>query len=126
MDTDSGALRLLGGLAVKKDIRSDGTVYCLGTQTVSDEREKNNMVPLQAKINYDDYEFFKYTLKEDPLQKIRYGVSAQKIHKIHPELISTDQKGKMTVDYLSLHNLLINDILREISRLKSKLNTVNF
>ena len=113
-DTDSGSLRTLGGLAVKKDIQSGGNIHCFGVTTISDIKLKENVESLKdIEVNLDLYNFYKYNLKKDP-QRTEYGVIAHDLEDIHPEMIYKNSNGMLSVDYRSLHSFLINDLIQKL------------
>ena len=117
MDTDSGSLRTMGGLAVKKDIRSDGDIHCYNVITFSDEKLKDGVVKLDTNLPLENYRFYEYHLKKDSDKRKQYGVIAQQLQELNPELVYTDTNNTLAVDYRSLHSLLINDLLLKYQQL---------
>lgn len=104
---------------------SDGTVGLSGnwnaggsTYTItaanfilgSDRRFKTSIKPIILKGI--DIEYKQFELKSDPGQ-IRYGVIAQDLQKINPELVRTDKDGMLSVAYIDL-------LIKEVSYLKYK------
>ena len=65
----------------------------------------------------------RYTMKKDGKQKI--GVLAQDIQKVFPELVTTDDKDMLAVNYQGLVPVLINALKEqqsEIDELKQMVN----
>jgi hypothetical protein len=101
-------------LDVTGDIRTSGTVICS-----SDERIKKNITPLEnalekiSRLNGKRYE--KDVYFNNPEQKkskqnasaVEYGVMAQDVQKVFPELVKTDANGIMGVNYIGLIPVLI-------------------
>ena len=117
IDTNSGSVRTMGGLAVKKDIRSDGNIFCYDVITFSDERLKRDIKPLHADLDLSLYQFYEYSLIKNPSKRKEYGVIAQKLQKKHPEIVYQNRDGTLGVDYRSLHSLLLSDITQKMSLL---------
>ena len=91
-------------------IFDNGNATLAGTITTgSDIRLKKNILPLQnsltnlLKINGYTYNWID-TSKDKTLQM---GVLAQEIQKIYPELVRTDEKGMLSVNYMGLTPVLI-------------------
>ena len=90
----------------------------------SDARLKANIVSLGstlAKLLLIDGK--RYTMKKDGKQKI--GVLAQDIQKVFPELVTTDDKDMLAVNYQGLVPVLINALKEqqsEIDELKQMVN----
>ena len=82
----------------------------------SDARLKANIVSLGstlAKLLLIDGK--RYTMKKDGKQKI--GVLAQDIQKVFPELVTTDDKDMLAVNYQGLVPVLINALKEQQSEI---------
>lgn len=105
-----------GDTTVSNDLTVGGDVV-----VSSDARLKANIVSLGstlAKLLLIDGK--SYTMKKDGKQKI--GVLAQDIQKVFPELVTTDDKDMLAVNYQGLVPVLINAIKEQddkISRLEN-------
>src|SRR5262249_46362904 len=113
-----------------------GNITYTGTLTdVSDIRLKKDLVPLDKDsiINrLDQINTYSFRMKADPRGRIEFGVVAQELEKLFPELVETasDAMGTKSVNYVGLIAPLIeaskdlkskNDQLTaEIQTLKSK------
>ncbi|MFT5077357.1 MAG: hypothetical protein ACI85B_002426 [Flavobacteriaceae bacterium] len=104
-----------GDTTVSNDLTVNGDVV-----VSSDARLKANIVSLGstlAKLLLIDGK--RYTMKKDGKQKI--GVLAQDIQKVFPELVTTDDKDMLAVNYQGLVPVLINALKEQddkISRLE--------
>jgi len=79
--------------------------------SVSDERLKQNIVPLVDEALLLQLEPKQFTFKSDSANKKRYGLIAQEVKQIIPEIVLGDEEnGTLTVDYASLIPLLIKQI----------------
>lgn len=93
-------------------ITYDGT---LGTCTVSDERLKDRVGPIEnALTRLLTIEGFYYTWRDPSLGSGRQiGVGAQTVERAFPELVSTDSTGRKSADYQRLTAPII-EALREL------------
>ena len=98
-------------LAVAGNIIANGHLY------VSDKRLKKNIKPIETALdkikNIDIYSYDvdkeKYPNKKLPEGK-HYGVMAQELEEIIPELVSTDSEGYKAVDYGQMVPFLVEAI----------------
>ena len=109
------------------NLRVAGTVTANGTVLTSDERLKTKIQELSSaqaletirRINAKSFEF-----KSAPDQT-RYGVIAQELETVLPELVSEDKDGTKTVNYTELVPFLIESIKAQqtqIDELRDLLN----
>jgi len=100
-----------GNTTVGNDLTVSGDVV-----VSSDARLKANIVSLGstlAKLLLIDGKT--YTMKKDGKQKI--GVLAQDIQKVFPELVTTDNKDMLAVNYQGLVPVLINALKEQQSEI---------
>ena len=95
----------------------------------SDERLKNEITPIPYALekinNISGNSFVWNTDKQDIYKGKDYGVIAQEIEKILPELVTTKENGYKAVKYDKLVSLLIEGIKElsvEVNELKEKIN----
>lgn len=88
---DADLLRGVHWGNVNTNINTSGTVTATNFILSSDERLKSNIKPIGSVWR-------EFTMKG---QK-RYGVIAQEVEKIHPEIVHTDDKGYKSVAYVDL------------------------
>lgn len=80
----------------------------------SDRRIKQNIKPIvNSKI--DEIKFVQYELIADSSHRTHYGVIAQDVEKIMPELVHTDKDGIKSVSYTDL-------LIVEVSKLQQLMN----
>lgn len=109
----------------------DGTLTVFALQNLSDMRLKENVTPLRqlskelsplAKLQ--NLEVIEYNLKRPSTMKAsdkrHYGVSAQELQELYPNLVQEGQDGYLTVNYVEMVPLL----LRSIQELKQELDEV--
>jgi hypothetical protein len=86
-------------LDVVGDINYTGVIL-----DVSDMREKDDVRPLDHSLEkLTQLNGFAFKMKNDKAGKIEYGVSAQDVQKVFPELVRTvDAKGTLAVSYTGL------------------------
>ena len=113
--SDAFKVMVNGNTTVGNDLTVSGDIV-----VSSDARLKANIVSLGstlAKLLLIDGK--SYTMKKDGKQKI--GVLAQDIQKVFPELVTTDDKDMLAVNYQGLVPVLINALKEQddkISRLE--------
>ena len=109
----------------------DGDLTVAYMNNLSDIRLKENVAPLSllsrgqsplAKLQ--NLEVIEYNLKRPSTKKVsdkrHYGVSAQDLQKLYPNLVQEGQDGYLTVNYVEMVPLL----LRSIQELKQELDAV--
>ncbi len=113
--SDAFVVKFSGNTTINNDLTVNGDVV-----VSSDARLKANIVSLGstlAKLLLIDGK--RYTMKKNGKQKI--GVLAQDIQKVFPELVTTDNKEMLAVNYQGLVPVLINALKEQddkISRLE--------
>ena len=122
----TGALVVTGGIGTSGAIFAGGDVVAFAT---SDRRLKDNIQPIEnplQKINSIGGYSFVWNEEEQHIYKGKdYGVIAQEIEEILPELVDTRENGYKAVKYDKIISLLIEGIKElssEVQELKNKLN----
>ena len=115
-DDKSDAFKVMfnGNTTIGNDLTVSGDVV-----VSSDARLKANIVSLGAtlaKLLLIDGK--SYTMKKDGKQKI--GVLAQDIQKVFPELVSTDDRDMLAVNYQGLVPVLINALKEQDAKMKKQ------
>jgi len=120
----TGTLIVSGGLGVLNTINAGGDVVAFAS---SDERLKDNIKPIEnpldiiSKISGNTFDW--NSEKQDIYNGKDYGVIAQEIKEVMPELVDTRDSGYLAVKYDKIVPLLIESIKelkKEIEELKSK------
>ena len=134
------------------NVKCENTIYATSFQTTSDEKYKTNIKDIDptdalssiSKINPKKYNLkqfeviqksgdttsvAKYYNESDQLfKKAKYGVIAQDLQKIYPDLVYEDNEGNLSVDYMGLVPIMIKAIqsqqkkIEELEALMKKLN----
>ena len=106
-----------------------GSIEYTGTITdVSDERLKENFKPIDnALSNISKVNTYTYTMKDDTDKLREYGVIAQELQKIFPEMVTEvdTENGYLGVSYVQLVPVLVKAIqeqqeIIDIEKLKNK------
>jgi hypothetical protein len=125
-DKTTGALVVTGGIGTSGDIFAGGDVVAYAS---SDIRLKDNVElisnPLQKINQIGGYSFVWNEEKQDIYKGTDYGVIAQEIEQILPELVDTRENGYKAVKYDKLVSLLIEgikDLSKQVEELKEKIN----
>ena len=120
----TGALIVSGGLGVLNTINAGGDVIAYAS---SDERLKDNIKPIENpldKISQISGNTFDWNSEKQNIYNGKdYGVIAQEIQKVMPELVDTRDSGYLAVKYDKIVPLLIESIKelkKQIEELKSK------
>lgn len=88
----------------------------------SDLRLKANIKPLAKHEWADAIEFKSFTMKSDKTGRKRYGVIAQELEKINPELVYTNAKGYKSVAYI---DLLVAKVARQDEIIRNLIERIN-
>ena len=92
-------------------------LYAYTFQLTSDIRSKQNISLINHKpieVDFKSYEFI-----NNPGKK-HYGVIAQELATCNPELIETDERGYLSVNYIDLIMLELSNLRNEVKQLKDK------
>ena len=109
---------------IQSNLVVEGAIY-----NPSDLNLKKNIMPLTnnqdklLQLNPVDFSF-----EKDLTNKKHYGLIAQDVEKIYPELVSNNQAGYKSVNYIELIPLMLSQIKsmqEEINELKSKIDNQN-
>ena len=113
-------------LKVTGDIGATGDIVAYLS---SDKRLKDNILPIEnplQKINQIGGYSFDWNVEKQHIYKGKdYGVIAQEIEEILPELVDTRENGYKAVKYDKLVSLLIEgikDLSQQVEELKQKIN----
>jgi hypothetical protein len=106
---------------IYKDLYVNGSIY-----NTSDKNHKEEIEPISdSKIEkLLDLEPVEYKLKTDTKRKKHYGLIAQDVEEVYPELISDSNLGFKTVNYMELIPLLLlkmKNMQKEIDELKEQI-----
>jgi len=122
----TGALVVTGGIGTSGDVFAGGDVVAFAS---SDRRLKENILPIEnplQKINSIGGYSFDWNVEKQHIYKGKdYGVIAQEIEEILPELVDTRENGYKAVKYDKLVSLLIEgikELSREVNELKQQIN----
>ncbi len=106
-------------------IASDGDMVVSGTVTAtnfilsSDIRLKENIETIQSST-IDDIELKQFNFISDKDKRLRYGVIAQDLEKIHPEMVYESEEGFKQVGYTDFLLAKINSLEIRLKRLEEK------
>jgi hypothetical protein len=106
---------------IYKDLYVNGSIY-----NTSDKNHKEEIEPISdSKIEkLLDLEPVEYKLKTDTKKKKHFGLIAQDVEEIYPELISDSNLGFKSVNYIELIPLLLlkmKNMQKEIDELKEQI-----
>ncbi len=114
----------------------NGTLTATTISTTSDERQKENIQTISSKSaeNIQLLTPVSYTLKQDStwkydkeateLQGVHYGLIAQEVQKVFPELVY-ERGGQLSINYIELIPLLILEVQKlsaEVEVLQKKID----
>lgn len=98
-------------LQINGELTTTGDIHCGGmiTQT-SDRTMKQNIESLENNV-IDNIHTYKFTFKNDATNHTHYGVIAQELQEICPELVHEDSKThKLSVNYIELIPHLVQKV----------------
>ena len=100
--------------AANGNLTVEGAVYATNFQFTSDITLKENVKPLDTSIDVD---FIEFNFVDSNVQ--RYGVSAQAVQAVLPELVSEDNEGNLTVAMVDFLVLKVAELERKLKELTS-------
>jgi hypothetical protein len=106
-----GKIPTTNELEVDGVIEASGSVCAADFELTSDERCKTNIIaytPINADVQYRQFELC------NRLGQTRYGVIAQELQNVYPEVVRTNEEGYLSISYIDL-------LIREVAYLKNKL-----
>jgi len=122
----TGAVKISGGVGIAKTLNVGEDVVAYAS---SDRRLKDEITPISNPIEkisqIGGYSFVWNSEKQNIYKGKDYGVIAQEIEEILPELVDTRENGYKAVKYDKLVSLLIEGIKElssEVRELKEKIN----
>jgi hypothetical protein len=84
---------------------------------LSDRRLKTNIRSINDLPHFDKIDFIQFNMKSD-LKTVHYGVIAQDLELIAPELVRTDRAGIKSVNYIELLVIKIAELENRVSELE--------
>jgi len=116
-----------GCISISNDVCVDGVLKANALYSTSDANLKENA----AKVLYEDYhkvskvDLKSFNFKDDETKRKTYGVIAQEVQEAGlNELIHTDDKGNLAVDYTSFLILKIADMQEQINELNRQIKAL--
>lgn len=106
-------------LATGGNLTATGTMTATNFILNSDRRLKQNIKPITFS-NIDRVKFVQFDMKADSSHRTRYGVIAQDVEKIAPELVYTNEKGMKSVAYIDLLIAKIESLENRIKKLENE------
>lgn len=112
-------------LSTEKNVLSQRDIFCRFLYATSDERLKNNIKSLSKEENKHLDKLKKLIPKSYNFvnhNKTSFGLIAQEVEKIYPNMITTNKDGIKSIDYNQLIPLLLlqsNNLERKIEELKN-------
>lgn len=94
----------------------DNNLSVASLSNTSDERKKESIETITnetANHIIDNIKPVKFIFKEDKSKQTHYGVIAQQVQQIAPELITTSSDGFLSMNYIELIPLLINKVQQQ-------------
>lgn len=102
--------------STKGYLNSSGSFYATNFILSSDRRLKQNIKPITFS-NIDKVRFVQFDMINDSTHRTRYGVVAQDVEAIVPELVHTDSNGMKSVAYTDL-------LIAKVSQLSELINSL--
>lgn len=118
----------IGTTSPSYKLHVSGQIYCTGGFTFLSDERKKNIINHDVKLSVADIAnapLIHYTLKDDPLRRVRIGSIAQYWQKVLPESVSTDKEGTLSMSYdLQAHTAVVVlarkvcELMEEVENLK--------
>jgi hypothetical protein len=104
-------------LCVTGNINATGTMTASNFILSSDKRLKENISCIKNLHKFDDIKFVQFNLKSEP-NVLRFGVIAQEVESIAPELVRMDSEGMKSVAYIDLLIVKIQQLEQRVTELE--------
>jgi hypothetical protein len=115
----------LGTTSPSYKLHVSGQIYSTGGFTFLSDERKKNIIDHDVKLSVADIAnapLIHYTLKDDPLRRVRIGSIAQYWEKVLPESVSTDKEGTLSMSYdLQAHTAVVV-LARRVQELEKMIN----
>ena len=87
----------------------------------SDIRFKN-IISVNPEVDVCGIDVIKFTRKDNT--QVRFGYSAQQVKEIISEVVVTNDRDELTVNYSDIHTLKIAKLEKEVEKLKEIIKTL--
>ena len=115
----------IGTTSPSYKLHVSGQIYSTGGFTFLSDERKKNIIDRNVKLSVADIAnapLIHYTLKDDPLRRVRIGSIAQYWEKVLPESVSTDKEGTLSMSYdLQAHTAVVV-LARRVQELEKMIN----
>ena len=115
----------IGTTSPSYKLHVSGQIYSTGGFTFLSDERKKNIIDRDVKLSVADIAnapLIHYTLKDDPLRRVRIGSIAQYWQKVLPESVSTDKEGTLSMSYdLQAHTAVVV-LARRVQELEKMIN----
>ena len=119
----------IGTTSPSYKLHVSGQIFCTDGFTFQSDERKKNIIDYDVKLSVADIAnapLIHYTLKDDPLRRVRIGSIAQYWQKVLPESVSTDKEGYLSMSYdVQAHTavVVLARRVRELERMIYQLQT---
>ncbi|MEO5905090.1 MAG: tail fiber domain-containing protein [Saprospiraceae bacterium] len=118
----------VNGNATKMEIYTTGNAWLAGTLTQgSDARLKTNLHSLTGslgnlqKLNGYTYNWIDKTKDND----LQFGLLAQEVQKVYPELVKQNAAGELSVNYIGLIPVLLESVKEQQQQIENQQNQID-
>lgn len=115
--TGVGSINLLGNAEFGGTLLTGGGITMRSDARLKDIHSREN-IPFE---DLEKIDAVKYTWKNDKDKRMYYGVIAQEIKEVIPEVVY-DMDGLLSVDYGNAAFLMVTSLIKEVKKLKDELN----
>ena len=78
------------------------------------------MNEVNPEVNVDGIDVIKFTRKDNT--QVRFGYSAQQVKEIISDVVVTNDRDELTVNYSDIHTLKIAKLEKEVQKLQEVIN----
>ena len=102
------------------NIQADGDITATSVTTVSDRKLKENIQPIDNNELFMKLKPVSFNWKKDKIKKTVIGFIAQDVQEIFPDMVKTNDRYTLSIDYIQLIPLLV----KQIQSLTKQLNYI--
>lgn len=93
---------------------------------ISDRRFKENISPLEGSLEgLLALQAYSFTMKGDENGVVEYGLMAQDVQPIFPELVKTNEEGRMSLNYIGLIGPMVEAMKEQQATIESQQQTID-
>jgi hypothetical protein len=124
----SDLLRYTGGMQIDGAVSMSSTLSVTSTVTASAFYESSDSTLKNITQRFSTSEGFDFVIgswKTDKTNAQHFWNIAQEVERVYPQMVSTNEQGLKSINYIELHNKEIYDLQMQVEQLKKQINEIS-